>query len=72
MKTQTRNFYAYNGNAELGHEPCGTEGRHIWQDLKTLRGAIKRMEALGYKSFRIYTFWNFFDNKTFKLVYKQD
>jgi len=72
MKTQTQNFYAYKGNEELGKESLGTEGRWIWKDLKTLRGAVKRMNALRYASFRIYTFWNFYDNKTFKLVYKRN
>jgi hypothetical protein len=70
MKNQ--NFYAYKGDAELGHESCGTENRHVWKDLKTLRGAIARMDDYGYKSFQIYTFTDFYDEKTFKLVYKRE
>ena len=67
-----QNFYAYKGDAELGKEPLGTEDRYVWKDLKTLKGAIDRMNSFGYKSFRIYTFADFYDNKTFKLVYKRE
>jgi len=72
MKTKAQNFYVYKGISELGQESLGTEGKHIWRDLKTLRGAIRRMRLYGYESFRIYTFSNFYDDKTFKLVYKRE
>lgn len=67
-----KGYYAYKGDAELGSEPCGTEGRHVWEDLKTTKGAVRRMQGLyGNKSFKIYSFTDFYDNKTFKLIYKQ-
>jgi hypothetical protein len=64
--------YVYAGNAPLGQEPLGTEGRHIWRDLTTLKGAIQRARAL-YPSdgFMVYTFTNFFNDATFKLQHRE-
>jgi len=62
------NFYMYKGKDELGKEPLGTSGRHIWRDLKTVRGAITRARSLYGEDFTLYTFSNFYDDKTFKKV----
>lgn len=67
-----RKFYCYKGNYNLGSEPLGTEGRHIFEDLQTLRGAINRIKKwYHYEHFRIYSYSNFYDDKTFKLIYEQ-
>lgn len=69
------NFYAYNtdkcGDVPLGEESLGTDGKAIARHYKTLRGMINNLNKAGWKHFRIYTFVNFYDNKTFKEVYKQ-
>ena len=61
-------FYAYKGQYLLGAEPCGTEHKAIWRDLKTIRGAINRAKSAWGSFYRIYSFTNFYDNSTFKLV----
>jgi hypothetical protein len=64
-------FYGYIGNYDLGCEPLGTEGRHL-KELKTLAGAIKHFKQwFNNKPFKLYTYHNFYDDKTFKLTYKQ-
>lgn len=62
------NFYCYKGEWEFGKEPCGTEYKHIWKDLKTKEGALRRAVNLYGNSFRLFTFTNFYDNKTFQRV----
>lgn len=64
-------FYIYNENVPLGSESLGSQGKMIIEDLKTLKGAINRAKRSGYTHFRIYTFSNFYDDSTFKEVYKQ-
>ena len=62
-------FYAYIPTDE-GREPLGTEHNTLFE-LKTVKGAIKRSrQSLGSTNFRLYTYWNFYDDSTFKLVYK--
>lgn len=59
-------FYVYKGDAKLGSEGLGTEGRHIWRDLKTLRGAINRAKRyMPGETFTVYSFRNFYDDSTF-------
>ena len=59
-------FYAYVPR-EDGTEPLGTANRLIIRNLKTARGAEKRAKtAFGEKKFRLFTFTNFYDNKTFR------
>lgn len=61
------NFYAYKPQAD-GRARLGTEGRLLFK-LKTKRGAIRRAtRALGY-NVCVYTYSNFYDNKTFRKVY---
>lgn len=62
-------FYAYKGLASLGDESLGTEGKAIWKDLKTVRGAIRRASKLWGQDFSLFTFINFYDDKTFRRVY---
>lgn len=65
-------LYCYKGNYDLGCEPLGTEGRHIFNDLQTIRGAKNRLiKWYNYNHFRIYTYSNFYDDKTFRLIYEQ-
>ena len=51
-------------------EPFGTSGRSIDRDLKTVRGVVRRLErAWPGKSFKVFSFTNFYDDKTFRLVH---
>jgi hypothetical protein len=61
-------FYAYNSAAELGAEKLGSDGRVIWRDIKTTRGAIARLKRLGWPVWTLYTFANFYDNASFRKV----
>jgi len=61
------NLYCHQGTMELSQAPCGTEKQRIFHDLKTIRGARKRLDALGWESYRIYYFSNIYEEKTFKL-----
>ena len=48
-------------------EPVGTGGRSIDRDLRTLRGVVNRLKkAWPGKSFKVFTFTNFYDQKTFR------
>jgi hypothetical protein len=48
-------------------EPVGTSGRSIDRDLKTLRGVVNRLKkAWPGKSFKVFTFTNFYDPSTFR------
>ena len=60
-------FYSIK-NANLENEPCGTEGRSL-DDLKTVRGVVNRRKACGWVRFTVYSYTNFYDARTFKLVY---
>lgn len=62
-------FYAYVPDKN-GNEPMGTFGSFLI-DLKTLRGAINRVKSYGKTNFRIFTYTNFYDEKTFTKVYEQ-
>ena len=51
-------------------EPLGTFGRFIDRDLRTVRGVVARIQkARPGKSFKVFTFSNFYDDKTFRLVH---
>lgn len=66
------NFYAYNEDVPIGQESVGTSGKMIIRDLKTLRGVMKRCRTVGWTTFRIYTFSNFYDDKTFTLLHRRN
>ncbi len=62
------NWYIYKGNFPLGEEPVGSDGRLIFRDLKTIRGVMNRIRnVLGDVPCRVYSFTNFYDNRTFSL-----
>lgn len=61
-------YYAYEGQHDLGKEPCGTSGKAIWKDLKTNRGALRRARRRFPHGFRLFRFTNFYDNNTFEEV----
>lgn len=68
------NFYVYTTNEPhskgLVDEPLGGDGRTIWKDLKTVQGAVHRAAtAFPNKSFKIFKFYNFQDERTFTHVY---
>jgi hypothetical protein len=68
------NFYSYTTETPnmpgLSDEPLGSGVRSIDRDLKTVRGAVNRMKRLSPgKSFKVFSFSNFFDDKTFRLVH---
>ena len=65
-------FYAYIPSPD-GIEPMGTANRAIIRDLKTVKGAINRLKRFprwNSKPFLVFTFSNFYDQSTFKQVYK--
>ena len=64
-------FYYYDSLVPLGKEGAGTQGKGMFHDLKTVKGAIRRLRSYGYKEFSLYTYTKFFDDKTFKLVHKE-
>jgi hypothetical protein len=68
------NFYSYTTKTpDAPHqtdEPFGSGGRSIVRDLKTLRGVVNRMkQTWPDKSFKVFSFTNFYDDKTFRLVH---
>ena len=68
------NFYSYvtetPNTPGLADEPLDSGMRSIDRDLKTVRGAVNRMKRLSPgKSFKVFSFSNFFDDKTFRLVH---
>jgi hypothetical protein len=67
-------FYSYITDTPntpgLTDEGVGTEQRFIVRDLKTVRGVVNRVQrARPGKSFKVFTFTNFYDDKTFRLVH---
>ena len=61
-------FYAYVPTDE-GKEPMGTFNR-ILIELKTVNGAIRQAKRrLGTDKFRLFSYTNFYDEKTFKKLY---
>lgn len=63
-------FYAYLGDAELGSEQVGSSGRMIIPELKTVKGAIRRCNKYwSGKEFRVYSYTDFYDERTFKRVH---
>jgi len=68
------NFYSYTTETPnapgMIDEPVGSGGRTIDRDLKTIRGVVRRLErAWPGKSFKVFAFTNFYDDKTFRLVH---
>jgi hypothetical protein len=62
-------FYAYLSELPLGKEPLGTAGKLLFE-LKTKKGAIKHCQRIWKeKKFHIYTYTNFYDNDTFRVVF---
>jgi len=67
-------FYSYTtetpGAPGQTDEPLGTGGRSIDRDLRTVRGVVRRLEkAWPGKSFKVFSFTNFHDPKTFRRVH---
>jgi hypothetical protein len=67
-------FYSYTTETPntpgLSDEPVGSGGRSIDRDLKTVRGVVRRLERVwSGKSFKVFAFTNFYDDKTFRLVH---
>ena len=67
-------FYSYTtltpGVPGMTDEPLGSGGRSIDRDLKTLAGTIRRLKrAWPGKSFKVFSFTNFYDPKTFRQVH---
>ncbi len=68
-------LYAYIGAHKLGSEPLGTMGKWIWRDLKTVKGAVNRINRLypGH-SFQIYRVAgdNIYDDSKMTLAFEQE
>lgn len=67
-------FYSYftttPSSPGMTDEPIGSDGRFIDRDLKTVRGVVNRIKrARPGKSFKVFSFTNFYDDKTFRLVH---
>jgi len=67
-------FYSYTTENPwmpgMTDEPVGGGGRSIDSDLKTVRGVVNRLKkAWPGKAFKVYTFTNFYDPKTFRPVH---
>jgi hypothetical protein len=63
-------LYAYVPR-EDGTEPVGSSNRMLFE-LKTIRGAKNRCESIWKnKRYKIYTYYNFYDDSTFKLLYEK-
>lgn len=61
-------FYAYEGNAPLGSEKLGTEGKLVFE-LKTIRGAKGRCnKAYGTRKYQLYSYTNFYNPASFRKV----
>lgn len=53
-------------------EPIGSDGRSIDRDLKTVRGVVRRLQkAWPGKSFKVFTFTNFYNEASFRLVHTE-
>ncbi len=64
-------FYAYLGGDHLGKEPCGCGDRYNWEDLKTVKGAIRRARRyFRGRPFSLYSYTNFYDDRTFTPIVK--
>src|ERR1700749_1254461 len=64
-------FYAYIPD-EKGQEPTGTENRKIIH-LKSLQAVIKQINQMPkWKNspYKVFTFTNFYDKNSFKLIYE--
>jgi hypothetical protein len=67
-------FYSYvteNPKAfGLTDDPLGTMGKSIDRDLKTVNGVVRRLRrAWPGRSFKVFTFTNFYDERTYRLVH---
>lgn len=60
-------FYAYKGKEELGKEPLGTFNKQVIE-LKTINGAKRRCVNVWGNDYKLYSFTNFYDNKTFQEI----
>lgn len=65
------NFYTYLGNEEIGREILGSEGKFINKNVKRFNQTVTYKVIQKADKFRVYTFSNFYDYKTFKLVMKR-
>lgn len=66
------NFLAYRPDKN-GNEPMGTADKCLWLDrhsdgLKTTKGAIKRARRLIGTPFKLFSFTNIYDEKTYKKI----
>jgi len=61
-------YYAYKGRKPLGREPLGTENKLLFE-LKTDSGAIRRAIRYLGRECSVYKYRNFYDDRTFTLVY---
>lgn len=59
-------YYAYK-LTDKGTEPMGTSGRILFE-LKTHKGAIRRALCVLGHNFRLFSYTNFYDDKTFREV----
>lgn len=62
-------LYAYNQDVPLGQEHLGTMGRTLSEKYKTLNGFIRHLKSRGWKTYRVYSYTNFYNDDTFKLLH---
>ena len=67
-------FYVYRTNTPTATgftDEARAEHCHIWRDLKTVNGAVRRATRFfNGVPFKVFTFTEICDNNTFRLVYK--
>lgn len=61
-------YYAYAGNYELGKEPLGTADKLLIWDLTAMWAILRRCRRVFGMSFRLYSYTNFYDDKTFREI----
>ena len=58
-----------NHGGPMGLAPMGTVGNHLYE-LKTDAGAIRRARRLLGATARVFRYWNFYDDATFRRIDK--
>lgn len=61
-------FYAYRGSMPLDRSPVGTGEQSVYRDIKTAAGASRRAARRWPDGYSVYSFTNFYDDQTFRLV----
>ena len=62
-------FYAYKGQASLGQEPAGGDGKLLMLKVKSAQYALRTCRKVWRgQPFRLYWYTNFYDHRTFREI----